>query len=120
MYVLKVLRGLVLNPLLVATFRGMLEAAAMAAIVVLGDQMASGNVPDEFKMWIPLGTLGLRVVEGLADKIDPAKKRRRDTLREEAVVAEITGGTAGPLNPGDVTDPEVKAQVASYENGDVQ
>ncbi len=116
MYILQVLRGLILNPVLVSMARGVLEAAAMAGILALSDAMASGNLPDEYKMWVPLGTLGLRVVEGLADKIDPAKKRRRDTLREAAVASEITGGSMTVLNPGDVKDPTVDADVDAYRN----
>lgn len=115
---LAVLRGLVLNPLLVAFARGLLEAAAMAAILFAGEYVTGGNLDDGLQMWAPIILLMLRQLEGLADRIDPAKQRRRDALREEGATAEITEGAAGPLNPGDVKDPAVDAAVESYNNGD--
>jgi hypothetical protein len=39
----------------------------------------------DFGQWgmiVPVLTFALRQAEGIADKIDPAKQRRRDVLRE--------------------------------------
>ena len=86
---LNVLRGLVLNPLLVAFARGAVEAAVMAALLYAGDAtVLEGVVPEEMKMWVPLIVLALRQLEGVADKIDPDKQRRRDVIR----AAEGDGG----------------------------
>jgi len=62
-------------PWLVALFRGLLEAAVLAAIgaaiVALGEVSAGELAP-----WAPLGVLALRQIEGLADqKIDPTRQR---------------------------------------------
>ena len=101
MDIVAILRGLVLNPLLVAFARGTLEAAGMAAILVASDMVASDALPDEYKMFVPLAQLGFRMAEGAWDKIDPAKQRRRDALREEAAYAEAED-TFSPLKAGDV------------------
>lgn len=101
MDVIKVLRGLVLNPLVVAFARGMLEAAAMAAIVFGIDWAMSDQVPEALKLWVPMITLGLRQLEGLADKIDPAKQRRRDVLRESPVTDE----DGNPMSSTDLGEP---------------
>lgn len=82
---LKVLRGLVLNPTLVAFARGVAEAAAMAALFVAIEFFSDANLPDELKTWAPLALFVLRQGEGLIDQIDPAKARRRDVLRESPV-----------------------------------
>jgi hypothetical protein len=116
--ILSVLRGLVLNPLLVAFARGLLEAAAMAGLLFGIEYFSTAELPDQLQMWAPIFTLGLRQLEGVFDKIDPAKQRRRDALREAANEAEMTGGAAGPLNPGDVKDPEVQATADSFNAGD--
>lgn len=119
MDVIAVLRGLVLNPRLVAFARGLVEAAVMGALVIAGDMLVSGDgIPDEYRFLVPLATLTVRFLEGHADAIDPAKKRRRDTLREEGAAAEVSNGAAGPLDPGDVKDPVVDAAVAAYNRGD--
>lgn len=118
--ILNVLRGLVLNPRLVAFARGSLEAFAMGLILIFSDATWLGEqLPEILKPLIPMIVLGMRMVEGHADAIDPAKQRRRDALREEAAAAEITDGQAGPLNPGDVVDPAVDAAIESYNNGDI-
>ena len=115
MDIVAVLRGLVLNPLLVAFARGLLESAGMAAILFASDYIASDALPNEYKAFVPLGTLGLRMLEGIWDRVDPAKQRRRDALREEAVFAE---SPASKLEPGDVKDPAVEAAIESYNAGD--
>lgn len=95
MKIIAVLRGLVLNPLLVGFARDVLESAAMAAILLASDAtFLDGVVPESLKVYIPLIVMALRTTEAAADKIDPAKQRRRDALRE--------ADTTGPLQPGDV------------------
>ena len=84
----KILRGLILNPVLVGFARGLAEAAAMAALLFAFEFVSGGNLPDEMQMWVPIITLGLRQLEGIADKIDPAKQRRRDVLRESPITDE--------------------------------
>ena len=118
MDIVAVFRGLVLNPLLVSFARGTAEAAAMAAILVGYEALASKDLPAEIQPFAFLGVLGLRMVEGFADKIDPAKQRRRDALREEGKVSEVTAGANSALNPGDVKDPEVDAAIEAYNAGD--
>ena len=78
----KVLRGLVLNPLLVAFARGLAEALAFTAIAFGIEFFSDANLSDQLQMWAPLAILLLRQAEGVADKIDPAKQRRRDVLRD--------------------------------------
>lgn len=112
---LDILRGLVLNPVLVAFARGVVEATVFFAVYLVGDAIAAGELADEVGQLGPFILLGLRTIEGVIDRIDPAKQRRRDALREEAVHAELSNGTAGPLNPGDVKDAEVAGQVESYQ-----
>lgn len=103
MDIIAILRGLVLNPLLVAFARGLAEAVALAAIFV-AIEFFSGpveNIPDWLQSVAPLIVLGLRQAEGLADRIDPAKARRRDALRDAAVEA---GDPSTALQAGDVKD----------------
>jgi hypothetical protein len=103
MNVIAVLRGLVLNPLLVAFARGLLEAAGMAALLVASDYVASDALPDEYKMYVPLVQLGFRMVEGAWDKVDPAKQRRRDELRDAASLAKVNDSLTS-INRGDVVE----------------
>lgn len=117
MNVITVLRGLVLNPLLVAFARGILEAIAMAGLLFASEWLTTADV-GEFKLYVPLAVLALRQLEGVFDKIDPSKQRRRDALREEGKVAEVTGGANSALNPGDVKDPAVDAAIEAYNAGD--
>lgn len=77
---LKVLRGLVLNPVLVAFARGLAEAAAMAGILFGIEFISGGNLPDNLQLLAPILLLVLRQAEGIADRIDPAKQRRREVL----------------------------------------
>lgn len=120
MDVIAILRGLVLNPRLVAFARGLVEAAVMGALVIAGDMLVSGDgIPDEYRFLVPIATLVIRFMEGHADAIDPSKQRRRDALRESAAQAEVTNGASGPLDPGDVKDPAVDAAIEAYNRGDL-
>lgn len=68
-------RGIYTSPILVALARGVLEAAAFAAILSATEYVSGGNLPDEMQPFGSLILLGLRVLEGMADRIDPAKQR---------------------------------------------
>ena len=81
--VLDVLRGIVLNPVLTAFARGVLEAGLMAAVVTAGEYVAGGNLPDELQPYAGLLIMILRTGEGMVDKIDAAKQRQRDAIRED-------------------------------------
>lgn len=120
MDIIAILRGLVLNPRLVAGARGLLEAGIMAVILLASDAtFLNSTLPDGLHALIPTIVLALRFAEGHMDAIDPSKQRRRDALRQEGAAAEITAGAAGPLDPGDVKDPGVDAMVSGYNNGDM-
>ncbi len=82
---MKVLRGLILNPVLVGFARGLAEAALMAAIMFGIEYFSDANLPDKFQLLAPFVLFALRQGEGIVDKIDPAKQRRRDVLRESPV-----------------------------------
>lgn len=111
------LRGLTLNPVLTAFLRGLLEAVAMLVLYSVADFALT--LPDLNPILLMALPAIIRTGEGVVDRIDPAKQRRRDALRDEGAAAEITGGAAGPLNPGDVVDPAVDAAVESYNAGDL-
>jgi hypothetical protein len=81
---LKILRGLVLNPVLVSFARGIAEAMAMAGILFAGEFLLSSNIPDQYQFLVPAGTYLLRQLEGIADAIDPMKQRRREILAESS------------------------------------
>lgn len=61
-------------PTVVAFLRGALEAAALAvigvAITALGDVTTGQLAP-----WAPVALLALRQLEGVADQLDPTRKR---------------------------------------------
>lgn len=115
-YLIAALRGLTLNPVLTAFLRGLAEAIAMLVLYAAADYALA--LPDINPMILVVLPTLVRTGEGLVDRIDPAKQRRRNALREEAAAAEITGGAAGSLDPGDVVDPAIDAAVESYNNGD--
>lgn len=93
-----ILRGLVLNPMLVAFARGLLEAIVLLTILSLIEFLGvTGNLPDWLQPYSGIAILALRQLEGVADQIDPAKQRRRDTLRQAA-----EDPASHPIQPGDV------------------
>lgn len=100
MGILDVLRGLVLNPVLTAFARGLLEAVAFLVLYSVADYVVT--LPDINPLiLVALPTL-VRTGEGVVDKIDSAKQRQRDALRQEAAFAEAVGHEASALNAGDV------------------
>lgn len=61
------------SPWLVALARGVVAAAAMAAIGYATGWLGGPNVPPGLIVYIPLILAGLRLIEGLVDQIDPKK-----------------------------------------------
>ena len=115
-HIIAALRGLTLNPVLTAFLRGLVEAVALLVLYAAADYALT--LPDVNPILLIALPALIRTGEGVIDKIDPAKQRRRDALREDAVMAEISLGEAGPLEPGDVVDPAVAAGVEGYAAGD--
>lgn len=63
------------RPTVVALVRGILEAAALAAVFALYQGVAGGDLPLSAEL-TPLALLGLRTLEGVLDsRIDPSKER---------------------------------------------
>lgn len=82
--ILDILRGIVLNPVLTAFARGLLEALAFVVLYAVADFTAAyvgANMP-EYSMLIPLMWTLVRTGEGVVDKIDSAKQRQRDVIRD--------------------------------------
>ena len=80
---LDVLRGIVLNPVLTAFARGLAEAVAFLVLYTVMDNVAAGGaLADEVGQLGPFILLGMRTLEGLVDKIDAAKQRQRDAVRD--------------------------------------
>lgn len=83
MLILDILRGIVLNPVLTAFARGALEGAVFLVLYMIMDGVvAGGALADEVGQFGPFILLAGRTVEGLVDKIDTAKQRQRDAVRE--------------------------------------
>jgi hypothetical protein len=103
---LAILRGLVLQPKLVAAARGAVEGLLTLLIMIVTDSATSGEIREAYPVIAPFIVIALRFLEGVVDSIDPAKERRRVALAEEAFHTErqaAEGRTpAGPLLPGDV------------------
>lgn len=73
----KLLRGLDVPPVVVGFARGLAEAVSLAALGAVIVFVADGeNVPDKIEFLIPAIILVVRTLEGIADHIDPAKKRQ--------------------------------------------
>lgn len=64
-------------PWAVALVRGVLEAAVMAGLGALALFLTS-SPPAAIVPFAPFGLVVIRVLEGLADNIDPAKQRAPD------------------------------------------
>lgn len=98
--ILDVLRGLVLNPVLTAFARGLAESVAFLVLYSVADFALT--LPDLHPLLlVALPTL-VRTGEGVIDKIDAAKQRQRDALRQEAAFGKSVGYDQSPLQPGDV------------------
>lgn len=83
MLILDILRGIVLNPVLTAFARGVAEAVVFLVLYMVMDNIAAGGaLADEVGQLGPFVLVGLRTLEGLADKIDTAKQRQRDAIRD--------------------------------------
>lgn len=62
------------RPWLVGLARGILEAAVMAGLAGLYLTLTS-SPPQALVPFLPVVLFGLRLLEGIADSIDPAKQR---------------------------------------------
>jgi hypothetical protein len=98
MNIVNVLRGLVLNPVLVAFARSLAEAVVFLILYSVADYVVA--LPDVSPLILAGLPIVIRTAEGVVDKIDPAKQRRRDVLRSSPITDEN----------GNV--------IESYENGD--
>lgn len=72
----EVVRGIAAPAWLAGTARGLLEAAALAAIVAAVAFLTGGEAPADLQVFAPLFIWIGRTLEGFADQIDPAKQRR--------------------------------------------
>lgn len=97
MDIIGILRGTVLNPTVTAFARGLLEAVAFLVLYAIGDFVLT--LPDVSPLVLMALPVLIRTGEGVIDKIDSAKQRQRDALREEAKYAHTE---SSPLQPGDV------------------
>ena len=75
MVILDLLRGQDWQPLAVGIARGLLEAAVMAAVVAVGQALTELELGPQWEAALPLIVWARRSAEGLADQIDPAKRR---------------------------------------------
>ena len=71
-------RGVTHAPWLNGLVRGILEAGLMAAFLTLASWLSSSDVPAALVPYLAPLQAGIRVAEGLADQIDPAKRRAPD------------------------------------------
>jgi hypothetical protein len=80
--IIELLRGLDLPPWVASVIRGAIEATVLgglAALAIFLTEIQIDGVPDYMAaIAIGLGLKVIRVAEGAADSIDPAKKRRPD------------------------------------------
>lgn len=84
-YIVDVLRGIVLNPVLTAFARGLAEAVAFLILYSVADfavAYINVNLP-ELSAFIPMLWTLVRTGEGVVDKIDTAKQRQRDAIRQD-------------------------------------
>lgn len=63
-------------PWLVASARGILEAVALAGLVAAAGAVQDVSAPAELQVYAPVLLALFRLLEGLADQIDPTKARR--------------------------------------------
>lgn len=68
---MNLLRGLGLPPALVGAARAIVEAAVLAAITAA--IVAVSDLEGELAVYAPIAVALLRILEGLADQIDPSK-----------------------------------------------
>lgn len=81
--ILDVLRGIRLNPVLTGIARGIAEGVAFLVLYALMDAVASGQLSDQVGQFGPIILVLMRSAEGILDKIDPAKQRQRDAVRQD-------------------------------------
>lgn len=71
------LRGIRTPAWLTGLLRGILEAAAFAAVYVGFDALTTMELPDSYAWVVLIAPALLRTAEGYIDHIDPIKARRR-------------------------------------------
>ena len=80
---LDILRGIVLNPVLTSFARGLVEAVVFLIMYTVMDAVvAGGALADEVGAAGPFILVIGRTLEGVVDKIDAAKQRQRDAVRD--------------------------------------
>ena len=77
---MRYLRGIGIPAWLVGLARGIVEAAVLAGILVLISWLTTADL-GSYAALAPIAILALRTVEGMADNIDPSKKRRPGPAR---------------------------------------
>lgn len=75
---LSILRGIDLPPFVVGLARGMAEAAVIGGLMEATILLTSADLGN-MQIFLPPLLIGIRVAEGAADHIDPAKKRTPPT-----------------------------------------
>lgn len=98
-YLLDVLRGIVLSPVVTAFARGLVEAVVFLILYSIADFAVA--LPD-LQLFIPMIWTLVRTAEGYVDRIDGSKRRQREALALEAQYAEQLAFEGSPLNAGDV------------------
>lgn len=78
---LDILRGIVLNPVLTAFARGLLESVAFLVLYAVADFVVT--LPDVSPLILLAIPTIVRTGEGVIDKIDSAKQRQRDAIRDD-------------------------------------
>lgn len=73
---MSILRGSRSPAVLVGLARGVVEAAALAALAVVVEWTETIDVSELVRIAGPLTVLGIRTLEGYIDQIDPSKSRR--------------------------------------------
>lgn len=72
---MNLLRGIDFPPALVGAARGVVEAIAFGALTAAAAALTALDVPPEWTWAVMAALVGVRSLEGVADHIDPAKKR---------------------------------------------
>ena len=68
-------RGIGVPPAVVGFFRGLVEAVVASVIMAISRELEGPDVPTELEVWVPIIFVALRSLEGVADQLDPKKRR---------------------------------------------
>ena len=69
------IRGIGVPPALVGIARGVIEAAVVSALAALVVLIPEADIPETARVWAPVVLMVVRIIEGIADGIDPSKSR---------------------------------------------